>query len=129
MSKHHSTTNEANLSAQIAAFPHFLIDAFIVWRVASFLTFRAGFYGKIGHRSEAGPFGVFTKFREMIGIVIDQETQGAWHAEQKNEVAKIFTCMSCSTTWIALVVAILRGRGFGYALALSTAALIVERKG
>lgn len=107
-----------------AGVSRFMIDAFLTYRIASYLTFRST--DGLQHRKESGPYGVFDKFRDAISMKFD-ERGAAWTAKQPNELAKLFTCMYCSTTWIGLVVAVLRGKGIGYALALSTAAIMIER--
>lgn len=106
-----------NFSAKNAYSPNFVVHAFMVWRIMSLLTLR---YNRDGSkRTEAGPYDILTKFRKTIGVNPD----GA----QKNELAKVFTCIYCSSFWIGLVVALLLGKGLGYGLALSTAAVMIER--
>lgn len=102
----------------------FVVHAFLVWRIASYLTFRTVGGGK---RVESGPYGVFDEFRKLIGMTFSEHGTAATD-KQPNEVAKVFTCMFCSTTWIGIAVALFTGNGIGYGLALSAAAILLERK-
>ncbi len=106
----------------------FAINALIVWRVASMLTFRSSNdkTGLLHLSKETGPFEIFDKFRDMIGMHFN-DLGAAWQQEQPNELAALFTCMFCSTTWIGFIVAVVNGKGLHYGLALSTAAIALEK--
>jgi len=118
------TSTQGKPPAPAGELAPFVIHAFIVYRIASFLTFRSG--QGLDHHSESGPFNAFDKFRDLIGMTYS-ERGAAWTSKQPNEIAKVFTCMFCSTTWIGFAVALLSGKGLLYGLALSTAAVMVER--
>lgn len=124
MLTHLNDKTPASAGGSINDLTRFAINALIVWRVASFLTFRSNF--GLDHFKESGPFEIFSKFRDMIGMNFN-EKGAAWLVEQPNELAKVFTCMFCSTTWIGFIVALVNRKGLHYGLALSTAAIAIEK--
>jgi len=128
MLTHLNDKTPASAGGSINDLTRFTINALIVWRVASFLTFRStnDKTGLLRLSKETGPFEIFDKFRDMIGMHFN-DLGAAWQQEQPNELAAIFTCMFCSTTWIGFIVAIANRKGLHYGLALSTAAIAIEK--
>lgn len=96
----------------------FVIHAFAVWRIMSLLTLR---YNRDGSkRMEAGPYDILNTLRKAAGVTYDGQPQ-------TTELAKALTCIYCASFWIGIAVAVLVGKGLGYGLALSTAAVMIER--
>lgn len=63
--------------------------ALAAWRLASLMV------------REAGPFGVFYRWREMIGVTHDQDGLPAvWPG---NGVAALFSCVWCMSVWTAVL--------------------------
>lgn len=93
---------------------NFLIVALAVWRIASLLA------------NEEGPFDVFEKFRDLIGVRYDENSE----RYGTNVVADAFTCVWCLSIWIGFIVAIYQANtviDWAFrALALSTVAIIIE---
>lgn len=93
---------------------NFLIVALAVWRIASLLA------------NEEGPFDVFEKFRDLIGVRYDENSE----RYGTNVVADAFTCVWCLSIWIGFIAAIYQANtviDWAFrALALSTVAIIIE---
>ena len=124
---HQTDANQRILTVKTAGIGEFLVDALLTWRITSFLTFRSNQAPALTHVSESGPFKIFDKFRDAIGMVYD-EYGAAWSFKQTNEIAKIFTCVFCASTWIGIAIALLRRKGIGYGLALSAATIMLEKE-
>lgn len=77
--------------------------------------------------SEAGPFDVFGKLRDAVGVVYDDHSQ----PQGTNELAKALTCIWCASVWLGGAVGALqgyRGRQLALrALAYSTGAIMIDR--
>lgn len=90
-----------------------LLYSLVVWRVSSLLT------------HERGPFDVFGKLRDRLGIYYDEASQ----CQGRNEVARALCCLWCTSVWVALIAALLffREQWIVYTLALSAGAIGIER--
>jgi hypothetical protein len=87
-----------------------LILALATWRFSSLLS----------NPRERGPFDLFGKLRELVGVYYDEYSQ----CQGKNELAKALCCVWCTSVWVGLILArgkVIRG------LAYSAAAIVVER--
>ena len=91
-----------------------LIAALATWRLTTLLV------------NEDGPLDVLVKFRSLIGIKWDAQSE----SYGTNFIAEAFTCVWCLSIWIGAVVAIFIAPTLiwypAYALALSAAAIIIE---
>jgi len=66
-----------------------LVLALATWRLTSLLN------------REAGPFGLLTKFRHLIGIRYDEYS----NVYGKNQIAEMVTCHWCLSVWVGIAVA------------------------
>lgn len=73
--------------------------------------------------NETGPFDMFERFREVIGIELDEFS----YAFGNNIFAKAFTCFWCASIWVGLAVAILYRENPLKALVYSAGAICIER--
>lgn len=77
--------------------------------------------------SESGPYDVFGKFRDAVGVTYDERSQ----AQGANEVAKALTCIWCASVWVGGVVAVVQGyrlqNAILRALAYSAGAILIDR--
>ncbi len=73
--------------------------------------------------NEAGPFDMFEKFREVIGIELDEFSL----VVGSNMFAQAFTCFWCASIWVGLLVAIIHRDNPLKALAYSAGAICIER--
>jgi len=91
----------------------FIILSLAIWGIASLLV------------SESGPFDIFGRFRDFIGVEYNEQSQ----VIGKNEFAKAFTCIWCLSRWIAIPFALMHypHSPIIYTLALSTGAIITAR--
>lgn len=87
-----------------------LIDALATWRLTSLF------------HHESGPFDIYGKFRDSIGIQYNVHNEPFGD----NEVAKAFSCMWCLSVWFAFGVRCI-GTKVRYALSLSAIAIMIER--
>lgn len=118
MSTHILDGNHSQWSDSKTATNEFIIHALLTWRVMSLLTLRHNRDGS--NRAEAGPYDILNTFRKWAGVNYAGQPQ-------TTEIAKALTCIYCASFWIGLAVALLAGKGLGYGLALSTAAVMIER--
>lgn len=126
MSKHLTESSSIASDRIQGGIAPLLVDVLAVYRIASLLTFRSYTNGRDTiHNGELGPYRIFERFRELIGVKTNYQGFAYW-TEQTNEIAKIFICMWCSTFWIGLVYSLLKGKGIAYALALSAGAITLE---
>ena len=84
-----------------------LVKALAVWRITSLL------------QRERGPYDVFGKLRDAVGVRYDEMT----HPYGETEIARAFVCFWCLSFWVAL--AVCRGKVL-QALAASAAAILLE---
>ena len=93
---------------------NFLIVALAVWRISSLLV------------NEEGPFGIFERFRYLIGVRYDEQSE----RYGKNVFASLFVCVWCLSFWIGLFAALYQATTIAdwaiRGLALSTVAIIIE---
>ena len=94
-----------------------------VWRFASLLV------------SEDGPFYLFGRLRNWVGVEYDAYSQ----PYGSNEVAKIFSCIACMTVWLSALYVLVERLFYPYnkrrglfflittPLQISAVALIVNR--
>lgn len=93
----------------------FLIGCAATWRLTSLFV------------SEAGPWDVFSKLRDFVGVYHDDYSQ----PQGANEVAKALTCIWCASIWVGGGVALVQGCRLQTvilrALAYSTGAIVIDR--
>lgn len=63
-----------------------VIVGLITWRIASLL------------KDEPGPFGILSKFRDVVGLRYDEHSELVAH----NEFAAMLSCVWCSSLWIGV---------------------------
>lgn len=66
----------------------YLILALATWRLTSLLW------------TEDGPYEVFARLRQRIGVYYDDESK----RQGKNEIAKAFNCPDCLSVWVGSAV-------------------------
>lgn len=66
--------------------------AMLIWGITSFLV------------HEDGPFDLFLRFRELIGVKQDKLTR---ECTGKNIFAKMLCCFKCTSFWVAIPIALL----------------------
>lgn len=69
----------------------FLLLALATWRITSLLV------------NEAGPYQMFHRFRYLVGIRYDTQSQPV----STNEIAAMLLCSWCTSFWVALILSIL----------------------
>lgn len=76
--------------------PHSIVDTLVTFTLLG-LIIRG-----VGHLlvNEPGPFNIFGKWREMLGITINGIPKG-W--EELTEMQKLFSCQYCLSFWLALI--------------------------
>lgn len=87
-----------------------LANCLATWRITSLLV------------DETGPYDVFTKFRDSIGIEYNEFSRRI----PKNEFAKMFNCFWCCSIWVALVLVLAQRRPFWEIFAYSAAAIYLH---
>lgn len=94
----------------------FVLIGMAVWRLSSLLA------------NEDGPFDVFAKLRNLLGVEYDKngESYGTtW-------ISKGILCIRCNSIWVAAIVALSLSDDFAtwliHTLALSTTAIIIDSK-
>lgn len=94
---------------------HFLMSILMTWRISSLLV----------SDHERGPFDVFGRLRDAVGVTYDEYSQRVG----SNELAKAFTCIWCMSVWVGWMVARIQRRKnwFARGLAYSAGALVVEQ--
>jgi hypothetical protein len=94
---------------------NFLIGCAATWRLTTLFI------------SESGPYDVFGRLRDTVGVIYDEHSQ----PQGTNEVAKALTCIWCASVWIGGMVALVQGYRFRAAivraLAYSAGAIMVDR--
>lgn len=73
--------------------------------------------------NETGPFDMFERFREVIGIELDEFS----YAFGRNVFAKAFICFWCASIWVGLSVALVYRENPLKALVYSAGAICIER--
>jgi hypothetical protein len=96
----------------------FFILSLATWRIASLLA------------RETGPFGIFTKLREVVGVKWKEE-KGELIPYGENVISEAILCVWCSSVWIALILVLLTVRPFSMGdilivLAISAASIVVD---
>jgi hypothetical protein len=94
----------------------YLILALATWRLASLLA------------SEDGPFAVFERIRQAVGVAYDDYGNPV----SKNEPAKAIVCIWCISIWLAVALAFLYWLASSLAIwcalpfALSVGAILID---
>jgi hypothetical protein len=92
-----------------------MIGALATWRLTSLFV------------SEAGPYDIFGKLRDWLGVYHDDYSQ----AHGTNEVARALTCIWCASVWIGGGVALAQGYRLPNvilrALAYSAGTILIDR--
>jgi hypothetical protein len=90
-----------------------VIGALLTWRLLSLLV------------RERGPYDLFGKLRDKVGIGFDEMSQPV----ARNELAQAFLCMWCLSIWVGWAVALFLAPSEWVIMGLvySAGALIVER--
>jgi hypothetical protein len=90
-----------------------MIEILATWRLASLLV------------DEDGPFEVFAKLRDFVGVQYDAYSQ----PRGTNEVSKALTCIWCTSVWTALFIAIIRRKvSIVNVLAWSAGAIFISER-
>lgn len=90
-----------------------ILLAFATWRVSYLLV------------KEAGPYEVFGRLRELVGLTNNEHGQRV----AANELAKLFMCVYCMSVWVGLAFGLLRElapSAIVYGLAYSGGALLID---
>lgn len=116
------TTLRSKDAAAAGDLDGFIIHALLTYRVTSLLVHRGN-----SNIYETGPHGILEQLRKAAGVVYTTEGKAKAPSLQPNELAKALVCMWCCSVWVGLAVAILNGKGLGYGLSLSAAALAIEK--
>lgn len=88
-----------------------LIDALVTWRLTKMLTV------------EAGPFDIFIKLREFLGIRHNEDGQPIIFP-----AGILLSCFWCTSVWVAGPASLLP-KPIKYLLAVSTLAILVDENG
>lgn len=97
----------------------FVVLCFATWRISSFLV------------NETGPFDVFMKMREAVGITHDEDKKVAVIPERF--LPQLLSCMWCTSVWVGfmwvLLFLLFPQAAFWIALgfAVSAGAIILEK--
>lgn len=70
-----------------------IVGALATWRLTSLFV------------SESGPYDIFGRLRDGLGVTYDERSQ----PRGSNEFATALTCMWCASLWLGGVVALLQG--------------------
>ncbi len=91
----------------------FTINLLLTWRLTSLLV------------NEDGPFDLFVRFRDWIGIGYDEDGLCAG----RNDIAKMLCCTRCTSVWVGLAVALLIpiGNPLAIGFSLSAGSIILDR--
>lgn len=87
--------------------------ALATWRLTHMLMF------------ERGPFSVFTRMRESVGI--EHTEQGFPSVYDDNEVAQALSCFLCTSVWVAMIINLKRLSWLRRTLATSALAIFMDR--
>lgn len=91
-----------------------LLAILITWRLSYLVT------------TEDAPFDLAVKFRHVLGVRYNEHNQRI----AKGQLAKLVTCMFCTSMWVGWLVAAVVYRdpiAFWFGLAYSGGAMIVQR--
>ncbi len=95
-----------------------ILLALATWRLTSLLV------------HEHGPFDIFFKLREFMGIIHDAEGNVA--GDDGSLLAGLLSCFWCTSVWAALIPAMLLAESywewFAFVLAASAGAIMIEEK-
>lgn len=69
------------------------------------------------------PFRIMAHIRQVVGVVPDVDM-----SLQPNEVAKLLSCVWCSSVWIGCIIALTASRPWYYGLAYSMVAVMVYER-
>lgn len=87
-----------------------LANCLITWRITSLLL------------NEHGPYEVFDKVRDAVGIDYDEFGRKLF----SNELARMFGCFWCCSIWVALCLAVIRRKSILEAFAYSAGAIYLN---
>jgi len=95
----------------------YLILGLATWRISNLLV------------NEDGPWEVFTKLRDILGVRFDEHSK----AYGTNVISRMLACIWCLTPWLGLLVTLgywlhpVAATWVAMPFALSTIAIVVER--
>lgn len=86
------------------------VNSLATWRITSLLV------------QETGPYDVFNKFRDLVGIEYNEFSRRI----PTNEFAKMFSCFWCCSIWVATALVLVQRRPFWEIFAYSAAAIYLN---
>lgn len=88
-----------------------LLYAIVVWYISHLLVY------------ERGPWAVFTKLRQFVGV--DYDTHG--QAIPRHEGGKLILCITCTSFWVACLVVLLTHQATPWILWYSGISVLINR--
>lgn len=87
-----------------------LIGVLLTWRITSLIN------------AEAGPFDMFGKFRDLMGLGFDEYNRPTY----KHEAARMIACFWCASIWVGLFVSLVMAQPWWLCFVYSSGAIMIN---